>query len=84
VARLYAAARSGAARATPHPPTGVPREHPAVGDARAAPCASRGDDGSPQAALAEHPRSGTRRRHRLRPTNVSSRDAGLTGAVAFL
>jgi len=82
VARLYAAARSGAARATPHPPKGVAREHPAVGDARAAPCASHGDHGSPQAALAEHPHPGRYGVTVFRGTNVRARDArSLTSRV---
>jgi hypothetical protein len=41
--RLYADARSGSARAAPHPPEGVVGVHPPVGGALAPPCASLGD-----------------------------------------
>jgi len=43
MARLYAGARSGGFRATPHPPKGVASGNPTMDDALAPPCATHGD-----------------------------------------
>ena len=55
MARLYAVARSGVTRATPHPPEGVALAQPNFVDALAPPCASHGDTAR-HTALARLPR----------------------------